>query len=121
MKLFILITLVFVNCFPHGLFIENFKAKEKALRNPCPNLGRVQDKKIVDDASFNDYTYIELSDHEIIYIERKYVDSVDKIDNTKTLSQYLEYYRQICKVDKPPFYNDISIVKKNFDLLNFNK
>ncbi len=111
MKFSILLIIIFINCFPN-IFIENSRAKEKALRNPCPNLGRVQDRKIVDDASFNDYTYIELSNREIIYIERKYVDSVDKIDNTKTLSQYLEYYRQICKVEKPPFYNDIPIVKK---------
>ncbi|MBL0263528.1 MAG: hypothetical protein IPQ05_06520 [Leptospiraceae bacterium] len=105
------IILLLLTCFSDCIFLQNMEAEDNSLRNPCPLLDRIKDNKRVRAASFNGYTYIELSSRETIYIETKFVESVDSIDNDKSFSEYLGYYKLICKIEKPPFYNDISIVK----------
>ncbi len=55
------IILLLLTCFSDCIFLQNMEAEDNSLRNPCPLLGRIKDNKRVRAASFNGYTYIELS------------------------------------------------------------
>jgi len=63
------VILLLLNCFSDCIFLQNMEAEKNSLRNPCPLLGRIKDSKRVEAASFNGYTYIELSSRETTILQ----------------------------------------------------
>lgn len=99
-----------------------FAFHKDALVDVCPQLGTIPDSDVVrkalmdgDEKKPERYKRIWVEDHtgNRTHYAKIFVSDAKSINNPNELSWFLREYKDVCGVDRPPYYEEIFFIKNS--------